>query len=111
MEAAWFEDEEFEPVGIVRVETERSVWLVTGDGYQRLPRQERPRPPVVSIDGRLADGTWHGLRRCWWRTHVDGELRLRLLPKAGPADGAGVVSGPIVAVKGTWELTEASRRP
>ena len=64
------------------------------------------RPPVSSSrwrsEGRLADGTWHALNRCWWRVYADGERRLRLLPAAGPADGAGVVSDPIVAVKGAW---------
>ena len=95
-----FEDEEFEPVGIVRVTTESSIWFVTANGYQRLPREERPRPPVTSIDGRLADGEWHRLRRCWWRLHADGERQLRLLPEAGPIDGGGVLSGVVVAVKG-----------
>jgi len=90
MGAEWFEEEEFEPVGIVRVETERSIWLVAPERYQRLPLEERPRPPVVSIQGRLADGSWHGLRRCWWRIRADGERRLRVLPTAGSADGVGM---------------------
>lgn len=105
MRAGWFEDEEFEPLGIVRVTTESSIWLLTPERYLRLPRQERPRPPVVSIESRLADGTWHGLRRCWWRIHADGVRQLRLLPEVGPADGVGVVTGVIVAVKGRWVST------
>lgn len=105
MQAEWFEEEQFEPIGIVRVTTESSIWLVTPERYQRLPREERPRPPVVSIEGRLADGEWHGLRRCWWRVHADGERQMRLLPEVGPANGVGVVTGVIIAVKGRWAST------
>ncbi len=102
MEAGSFEDEEFQPVGIVRVVTESSIWFVTADRYQRLPREGRPRPQPFSIERRLADGEWHGLRRCWWRVHDDGERQMRLLPVVGPVDGVGVVTGIIVAVKGIW---------
>jgi hypothetical protein len=97
-----FEDEEFEPVGTMRVRTESSIWFVTTDRYQRMPLEERPRPPVVSVEGRLADGEWHSLRRCWWRVHADGERQLRLLPEAGPVDGIGVLTGVVVVVKGRW---------
>ena len=84
MDFGSFEDEEFEPVGVVRVETESSIWFVTVARYQRLPREERPRPQRFSIEGRLADGEWHGLRRCWWRVHDDGDRQMRLLPEVGP---------------------------
>ncbi len=84
-----YTDIEFQPVGIVRVETESSIWFVRSDRYQRLPREERPRPPEVSIEGRLTDAQWHGLRRCWWREHSDGETQLRLLPVVGPEAGGG----------------------
>lgn len=97
-----FVDEEICPVGVLRVETESSIWFVTSEQYQRLPREERPRPEVRSIEHRLADGAWHRLRRRWWRVHDDGARQMRLLPEVGPADGAGVVTGVIVAVTGTW---------
>ncbi len=102
MQVGSFVDEEFQPVGIVCVTTERSIWFVTAEGYQRLPHEERPRPAVHSIEGRLADGEWHGLRQSWWRAHEDGERQMRLLPEVGPADGVGIVTGVIVAVKGGW---------
>jgi hypothetical protein len=102
MEARPFVDEEIEPVGVLRVETESSSWFVTSERYQRLPREERPRPEVRSIEHRLADGEWHRLRRCWWRVHHDGARQMRLLPEVGPADGVGVVTGVVVAVAGRW---------
>ena len=102
VEVGSFEDEEFEPLGVVRVTTESSIWFVTAERYQRLPREERPRPRLHSIENRLADGTWHGLRRCWWRVHDDGDRQMRILPEAGAADGIGIVTGVIVEVKGSW---------
>lgn len=113
MEVRPFVDEEIEPVGVLRVETENSIWFVTPDRYQRLPREERPRREVRSIEQRLADGKWHRLRRCWWRVHDDGVRQMRLLPEAGPADGVGVVTGVIVAVAGCWTtvVSESSLAP
>lgn len=108
MEARPFVDEEIEPVGLLRVETEKSIWLVTSERYQRLPRDERPRLPEVCIEGRLADAKWHGLRRCWWREHSDGERQLRLLPTVGPETGVGVVSGVVVSVQGEWALVDST---
>jgi hypothetical protein len=105
MAAAWFDDEEFEPIGMMRITTESSIWLVTAVRYQRLPREERPRPPVRSIDGRLADNEWHDFRQCWWRLHSDGRRQLRLLPQVGPIDGVGVVSGIVEVVEGEWAPT------
>lgn len=102
MEVRPFVDEEIEPVGVLRVETENSIWFVTSERYQRLPLEERPRPAVRSIEHRLADAEWHRLRRCWWRVHDDGARQMRLLPDVGPADGVGVVTGLIVAVVGDW---------
>lgn len=55
MDVRPFVDEEIEPVGVLRVETENSIWFVTSERYQRLPRKERPRPAVRSIEHRLAD--------------------------------------------------------
>jgi hypothetical protein len=97
-----FAEEEIQPLGVLRIETESSIWFVTDERYQRLPRQEQPRPATRSVDGRLADGDWHGLQRCWWRIHADGERQLRLLPKVGPADGVGVVTGVVLGVTGEW---------
>jgi hypothetical protein len=102
MDSGRFIEEEIHPGGVLRVETESSIWFVTAERYQRLPRQEQPRPPTRSVDGRLADGDWHGLRRCWWRIHDDGERQMRLLPDVGPADGVGVVTGVVLAVTGEW---------
>ena len=102
VEARPFVDEEIEPVGVLRVETENSIWFVAPERYQRLPREERPRPEIRSIERRLADGEWHLLRRCWWRVHHDGARQMRLLPEVGPADGVGVITGVIVAVTGSW---------
>lgn len=90
----------FRPARILRVETESSIWFVSAERYQRLPKEERPRAPEACIDGRLADARWHGLRRCWWREHGDGETQLRLLPVLGPETGVGVVSGVVVSVQG-----------
>jgi hypothetical protein len=53
--ANWIEARKFTPLSIVRVVTEHSNWLLTGDRYQRLPRAEQPWPAVESIDGRLDD--------------------------------------------------------
>jgi hypothetical protein len=101
--AGWIAEEEFEPLGLVRVQTERSIWLLMPNCYQRLPRVERPRPREVSIEGRLDDATWHGLRRCWWVTYADGHRAIRILPASGPAEGVGVVSGVIEDIDGAWE--------
>lgn len=87
-------------MGALRVETESSIWFVTAERYQRRPREERPRPAVRSIEDRLVDGECHGLRRCWWRVHHDGDRQMRLLREVGPADGVGVLTGVIVAVTG-----------
>ncbi|MGH2779831.1 MAG: hypothetical protein ACRDLA_00115 [Thermoleophilaceae bacterium] len=38
MEVRPFVDEEIEPIGVLRVETENSIWFVTSERYQRLPR-------------------------------------------------------------------------
>ncbi|CAN5740618.1 hypothetical protein BH23ACT12_BH23ACT12_15250 [soil metagenome] len=102
MQYGVFEDSEFQPVGLIRVDTENSIWFVGADRYQRLPREEHPRPQRFSIEGRLADTRWHGLRRCWWRVHADGDRQLRLLPDVGPPAAVGIVSGDIVGVKGRW---------
>lgn len=102
MHTGRFTEEEIQPLGVLRIETESSIWFVTAERYQRLPREEQPRPATCSLDGRLADGDWHGLRRCWWRIHDDGERQLRLLPGVGPADGAGVVTGVVLGVTGEW---------
>jgi len=110
MDVRAFVDEEIEPIGVLRVETESSVWFVTSERYQRLPREERPRAEVRSIEHRLADGVWHRLRRCWRRIHGDGEWQLRMLPEVGPADGVGVVTGVVRAVTGEWVAAgDASR--
>jgi hypothetical protein len=97
-----FTEEEIQPLGVLRIETKSSVWFVTAAQYRRLPREEQPRPATRSVDGRLADGDWHGFRRCWWRIHDDGERQMRLLPDIGPADGVGVVTGVVRAVTGEW---------
>jgi hypothetical protein len=94
---------------VLRIETENSIWFVTSERYQRLPREERPRPAVRSIEQRLADGEWHRLRRCWWRVHDDGARQIRLLPEVGPASGVGVVTGVIVAVIGNWNAVADDR--
>lgn len=111
MVAGWIAEEEFCPLGVVRVQTERSVWLLTQDRYQRLPREERPRPREVAIEGRLDDATWHGMRRCWWVTYADGHRAVRILPVSGPAEGIGVISGPIEWVDGESDVLTAAQSP
>jgi hypothetical protein len=91
--ADWIEARKFTPLSIVRVVTENSNWLLTGDRYQRLPRAEQPRPAVESIDGRLDDAHWHEMQRCWWVVFADGAAAVRILPMAGPPDGVGIVTG------------------
>ena len=95
-------DDEFDPIGMLRVTTASSIWFVTRDRYQRIPRVERPRPPQQSVEDRLVDGQWHGLRQSFWRVHPDGARQMRLLPQAGPADGEGLISGLVLDVVGDW---------
>ena len=95
-------EEEFAAAGILRVVTESSVWFVSRDSYQRLPRAEAPRSPQPSIAGRLDDGHWHGLRRSWWVNHDDGVRQVRLLPEIGPVDGVGILTGVVLSVHGEW---------
>lgn len=102
MVAGWVAQHEFRPLGVVRVVTGSSNWLLTADGYQRLPREEQPRPQVGSIDGRLGDARWHGMQRCWWVVYADGARAVRILPTIGPPDGVGVVTGIIESVDGEW---------
>lgn len=109
MRTGRFTEEEIHPLGVLRIETESSIWFVTAERYQRLPREEQPRPATRSVDGRLADGDWHGLRRCWWRIHDDGERQMRLLPGVGPTDGVGVVTGVVLALAGEWVPAGDSR--
>jgi len=88
--------------GELRVVTERSVWLIRPDSYLRLPSSEAPRERHRhAIEDRLDDARWHGLRAGWWCWDVDGELRVRLLPAAGPEDGAGIVTGRVTATGST----------
>ncbi len=108
MVAGWVAEVEFTPFGLVRVQTERSIWLLMPDRYQRLPREERPRPKEVAIEGRLDDATWHRLRRCWWVTYADGHRAVRILPVSGPPDGIGVITRPIEGVAGEWEELTAA---
>lgn len=107
MELRAFVDEEIEPVGVLSVETESSVRFVTSARYQQLPREERPRRSQLSIGRRLDDGVWHGLRRCWWRVHDDGDRQLRLLSDVGPAGEHGIVTGVVLAVNGSWMPADA----
>lgn len=102
--AGWVAEEAFEPVGVVRVRTESSIWLLTPGCYQRLPKEEQPRPAPASTYQRLEDAVWHDMRRCWWVTYGDGRRALRILPAAGPPDGLGVISGLIVEVSGACDL-------
>lgn len=108
MVAGWVAETEFAPVGLVRVGTESSIWLVSPDKYQRLPHEEQPRAAPPSDLRRLDDAVWHGMRRCWWVTYPDDRRALRILPVVGPADGLGVVSGIIVEVSGDWEALTAA---
>lgn len=95
-------DVEFVPIGLVRVTTESSIWLVTEGCYRRMPRTERVRRLTITQSRRLTDLVEHPWRRCWWRTDIAGDQRLRILPVAGDPDGVGVVSGVIVDVRGSW---------
>lgn len=97
-----FTEEETHPLGVLRIETESSIWFVTAERYQRLPREEQPRTATRSVDSRLADGEWHGVRRCWWRIHGDGERQMWPPPDVGPADGVGVVTGVVLVDTGEW---------
>lgn len=81
--------------GLLHITTENSVWLIDGDGYQRLPREERSRRADVSIDGALDDVTWHEHDGVWLRAEDDGH-RLRILPAGRSAGSGGIVTGPIV---------------
>ncbi len=91
----------------VRVVTERSVWLIRPDRYLRLPLTETTRQRNDhAIDDRLDDAQWHGLRAGWWCWDMDGCLRVRLLPVAGPEDGAGIVTG---LVTGTGSAVGGAR--
>lgn len=104
MVAGWVAEEEFQPVGVVRVRTESSIWLLAPGRYQRLPKEEQPRSTPASTFRRLDDAVWHDMRRSWWLTYADGRRALRILPVAGPSEGLGVVSGLIVEVSGGCDL-------
>jgi hypothetical protein len=106
--SGWVREEEFAPVGLVRVRTESSIWLIGPSKYHRLPQEERPRATPPSDERRLDDAVWHGMRRCWWITYPDGRQALRILPIAGPPEGLGVVSGLIVEISGDWEALTAA---
>lgn len=94
---------DFVPVGVVRVFTRSSIWVVVPGRYLRMPRVEAPRPPIKEqIEGRLEDGRWHGFRRAWWERYGPGLQCLWLLPVVGPVDGKGVHSGEIERIEGEW---------
>jgi hypothetical protein len=92
-----------QPCPVARVHTQRSLWLIDADVYIRMPRHgERPDPArdVWSDWGRLDDLVRHPYRRAWWSIDPAGVLVVRIHPVAGPPNGAGIISGPVVAVTG-----------
>lgn len=94
---------EVRPDPVAVVTTERSVWLVDATAYTRLPKEEGPvegRSHLSDWD-RLRDGRRLPLREATWAVEVSsGTLRMRILPLAGPPDGAGVVTGVVVQAIG-----------
>lgn len=105
----WMDD--FEELGdvvaspVAVVTTESSVWLVDASTYVRLPLAERQSARSdPSPWGRLRDGTRFEHRRAFWvRERSTGDLRLRILPCAGPKDGHGIVTGRVTKVSGVGE--------
>ena len=107
MVAGWVAEEEFAPVGLIRVRTESSIWLLGPGKYQHLPREEQPRaaPPLRRTAPRRLRVARHAALLV--DTYGDGRRALRILPIAGPPEGHGVVSGLIVEVSGEWESLAA----
>jgi hypothetical protein len=92
--------------GLVRVETEASVWLIEPDRYLRLPKVERPRRQLAAcLDNALTDAQWMAHRGVHEHHDPFGlECRLRILPAWRPGNSNGIVTGPIVAMT-PWLLT------
>lgn len=80
------------PRQAVILTTEESVWELRQLSYVRRPRNGEPRPEIPSIGGRLADWTPQ-FHRGLSVVHVDGVLRVRILPEKGPKGGKGVLTG------------------
>lgn len=99
----------FDPVGTIRVTTERTTWTLRAGPpgwYHRQPAHldDAGRPPDLSYRGRLDDGIWVPYRTvAWYPDPHTGTWRLHVHPVPAPPVSAGVYSGPIVTIDGTWE--------
>lgn len=82
--------------GLVRVDTENSVWLLDPNRYMRLPRVEMPRAGAFCLDEGLDDARWLEHRSVWLESGADYE-RLRIFPAWRPESSQGIRTGPIVA--------------
>lgn len=91
--------EALEPAVEIRIVTERSLWLIRPDRYLRMPRGEHFRERTEAIENRLDDHTWHEHRGAYWQANIYG-LRVRIKPVLGPADGAGILTGPVIEIRG-----------
>lgn len=96
----------FLPNQSVYVTTESSIWTFlpdpssNGGFYVRSPKGEGPRPPALSISGRLDDDTWHEYTFAHWsNAHLPaGQVRLQVKPAVGPATGFGVLTGVVLEI-------------
>jgi len=100
---------EFAPLGLLRLVTERAVWLVRWGACYRIPREGLFREEDWSIEVRRSDRRWSGYRQAWW-FYQGIWLRARFLPLAGPAKGAGIFTAPILAIAGSWVAVSPRRR-
>lgn len=96
----------------VRVVTDNSVWLLRptqeAAWYLRAPKQEGPRKDWEFTGGRLTDGAWMPMRRCWlfhpWGP--DQPEAVRVLPGVGPINGFGVHTSGIETITGDFEIND-----
>lgn len=59
-----------------------------------------PSRASESVDGRLDDAVHHAYRAAWWGRDSLGNIRIRILPVAGPQEGSGIMTGAVRSLTG-----------
>lgn len=86
-------------MGLVRVTTESSLWLLrpnAGGQYLRMPLAETSRPEHQTPDGALDDLRWLRYREARLVRSPVGD-RLRIVPADRPEGSKGVITGVILS--------------